>query len=306
MDTTGTANNSSNKAKAPSSSDKSTVSSKMAEQESDPYQVYRGLYPADKHQEYVMLHTMQHGLNAIVPEHPTHLPLVNDSSIPDSSKFRFEVSYLAKIFMSWGKEYDDEEDAASLSNVLAKKRGTTERMRIVYLHDGLKYQSFPRLGAEKMPGKTTHYYLQIPLSNNGYMYRIIADRDIAQRDISLHKGETHPDGIGGFVELTEDSMADFTPFAEFATAWFGCKAELIDQNVYYNGPYNRVDIVFERQDYPNEGDKVSLEICFEPGYPIKTFQKSTFRIKQKDIDEGKKRLGSVFGDKESSKKPRGT
>jgi len=58
-----------------------------------------------------------------------------------------------------------------------------------YTHDGLKYESFPRLGAKACAGGKTHNYLQIPLSNNGYMYRIIDDADIGVRNISLHRGK---------------------------------------------------------------------------------------------------------------------
>ena len=89
------------------------------------------------------------------------------------------------------------------------KKGKVEKIHMEYTHDGLKYESFPRLGAKACAGGKTHYYLQIPLSNNGYMYRIIDDADIGFRNLSLHRGATHPAGIGGFVSLTEVGAARF-------------------------------------------------------------------------------------------------
>jgi hypothetical protein len=58
----------------------------MADQNQDndlKFTVYRGFYPVDAHQAYVFLRALQNNA-ATVPDHPTHVPLRNDSTIPDS------------------------------------------------------------------------------------------------------------------------------------------------------------------------------------------------------------------------------
>jgi hypothetical protein len=250
----------------------------------DIFAVYRGLYPEDAHQAYVFLRAFQ---NASVPDHPSHIPLANDSTLPDSQKVRYELSYLVEIHKSWEKEYPALQEQLSLQNLLSMTKGKVEKMHMEYTHDGLKYESFPRIGAKACSGGKTHYYLHIPLSNNGYMYRIIDDEDIGFRNISLHRGATHPAGNGAYVSLTEVGAAQFAPFAVFASSWFGCSPEALVQSVFYNGLHNRVDVVLEREDYPNLGDKVSLDFCFEPGFPVKEFNHASFRVTQKYIDGGK-------------------
>ena len=103
------------------------------------------------------------------------------------------------------------------------------------------------------------------------MYRIIDDADMGFRNISLHRGAPHPAGIDGYVALTEVGAAQFTPFAAFASTWFGCSPEDLLKSVFYNGPHNRVDVVLESKDYPLAGDKVSLDLYFEPGLPVQEF-----------------------------------
>jgi hypothetical protein len=259
----------------------------MADQNQDELlTVYRGLYPTDAHQAYVFLRAFQ---NATVPDHPTHVPLGTDSTIPDSQKIRYELSYLVEIFKSWEKEYPALQEQLSLQkNLLAMKKGSVGKIHMEYSHDGLQYESFPRLGAKACAGGKTRYSLQIPLSNNGYMYRIIADADIGFRDILLHRGKTHPAGISGYVSLNEVGAAQFAPFAAFASAWYACSPEDLVQSVFYNSLHNRVDVVLERKDFPRPGDKVSLEICFEPGFPVQEFDHAAFRVTQKYIDGANK------------------
>ena len=109
--------------------------------------------------------------------------------------------------------------------------------------------------------------------------------DIGLRNLSLHhRGSTPPAGIGGYVSLTKDAAADFFPFVAFAASWFECEAENLELAVFYNGAKNRVDIVVERKNHPNDGDKVSLEFCFEPGFPIQEFDEATFRVTKAEID----------------------
>jgi hypothetical protein len=240
------------------------------------------------------LYAVYRGTYATVPDHPTHIPLANDSTLPDSQKVFYELSYLVKIFKSWEKEYPALSMEFSLQNLLTFSKGNLKKIHMEYLHDGLKYESFPRVGAKACVGGKTHYYLQTPLSNNGYMYRVIDDKDIGLRNISLHQGKTHPAGIGGYyVSLTEIGAAHFAAFAAFATTWFGCSPEDLLQSVFYNGPRNRFDVVFERKDYPLAGDKVSLELCFEPGFPVKEYSHASFRVTQEYLDGGKSKKPSI-------------
>ena len=260
----------------------------MSLQGQEAFTFYRGQFPADAHLAFVFLRAFQ---NAQIPDHPTHVPLANDSTLADSQKVRYELEYLLKIFESWLKEFPALKEQLSLQNLLAMKKGKVEKLHMEYKHDGLNYESFPRLGAKMRAGGRgkAHYYLQIPLSNNGYLYRIISDADIGLRNLSLHRGSTHPAGIGGYVSLTKDAAADFYPFVAFAASWFECGAENLNLAVFYNGAENRVDVVVERKNHPNDGDKVSLEFCFEPGFPIKEFDEATFRVTKAEIDDQEKK-----------------
>jgi len=146
------------------------------------------------------------------------------------------------------------------------------KLHLEYMHDGKLYQSFPRVGAKVISGgNNVEYHLQIPLSNDGYIYRMTPDIEIARRDLALHRGSTHPEGIEGFAQLHREAASDFLPFVAFARKWFQCNSRDISQQVFYNGSANRVDVVMERRNYPRKGDKVSIALCFEPGWPIEEF-----------------------------------
>ena len=75
---------------------------------------------------------------------------------------------------------------------------------------------------------------------------------------------------------------------EFVASWFQCGAENLDLAVFYNGDENRVNIVVERKNHPNDGDKVSLEFCFKPGFPIMDYDEASFRVTKAEIDDEKK------------------
>ena len=263
----------------------------MSLQDQEAFTFYRGQFPADAHQYVVFFRDFQ---NAEIPAHPTHVPLANDSTLADSQKVRYELAYLLKIFDSWLKVFPSLKKQLSLQKLLATEEGMVEKLHMDYKHDGLAYESRPRRGAKMNAGGSgkTHYYLQIPLSNNGYLYRIISDADIGLRNVALHRGRTHLHGIGGYVSLTKDAAADFFPFVAFAASWFECEAENLELAVFYNGAKNRVDIVVERKNHPNDGDKVSLEFCFEPGFPIQEFDEATFRVTKAEIDCQEKKLAA--------------
>lgn len=267
------------------------IMAKQGARDAESFAVYRGLLPADGHQAFVFLRYFQ---NAEVPDHPTHFPLANDSTIPDSQKILYELGYLVEIFKSWLKEYPELKEQLSCQKILAMDKGKVEKIHMEYLHDGLKYESFPRLGAKALAGGKTHYYLQIPISNNGYMYRVVNDADIGLRDLSLHKGRTHPTGIGGYVSLAKDAAAEFLPFLIFACSWFGCNEDDIALKVFYNGEKNRVDVVMERKDEPSRGDKVSLEICFEPGFPVQEFNQTAFCATKEEVAEQERKHAARF------------
>lgn len=154
----------------------------------ESYVVDRGLFPADAHQAYVFLRRFSE--SAEVPDHPTNVPLVNDSTIADSQKIRYELGYLLEIFSSWLKEYPGMKNHLSCLKVLSMEKVSVTKRHMEYIHDGLKYESFPRLGAKALAGGKIKYYLQIPISNNGYMYRIVNDADIHRPKLSRHKGES--------------------------------------------------------------------------------------------------------------------
>eukprot|EP00978_Attheya_sp_CCMP212_P027077 scaffold90284_cov45-Attheya_sp.AAC.1 len=181
--------------------------------------------------------------NAMVPEAPTtHVPLANDSSLPDSQKVRYELEYLVDIFKSWKTAYVGFDEVVSLSNLCAMQNTKMENGHTQYEHDGLAYKSFYRMGVNMMKGGKLHYYLQIPLSNNGYLYRIVNPEEIRHSGISLHQGVAHPSGIGGYVALNEIGSLPVSEFVEFASEWFGCDGTLLRLSVFYNGAHNRVDI----------------------------------------------------------------
>ena len=126
------------------------------------------------------------------------------------------------------------------------------------------------------------------------MYRVIENTSISQRGVPLHQGSKHPEGIAGYLELTEEASEHFASFALFALSWFGCteKPEEVTQSCFYNGNQNRIDIGFTRENYPCIGDNVVLEICFEPGFPMKRFIAKSFPLSQEFLDRGKKRIAA--------------
>jgi hypothetical protein len=222
----------------------------------------------------------------VLPDGPMHLPLANDSTLPDSEKVRFELKYLAEIFKAWKEVALTVQDNISLQNLLTITNNVSRE--VVYEHDGLAYQSLYCMGS-KVHKAGKHSYFQIPLVNSGYLYRIIETKDILQRDVWLHPGKTHPCGIGGYVALTEIASGCLHGFARFAVDWFNCSTdgtgpESLNQSVYYNDSANRVDIVFERRDYPTSGDRVSLEFCFEPGWPLKQVAPASFPLTKAYLD----------------------
>ena len=127
-----------------------------------------------------------------------------------------------------------------------------------------------------MKGPHKIFYLQIPLANNGYCYRVVGTDEIHRGEITLHQGKTHPKGIGGYVQLNPGASSPLSRFAEFALEWFG--SEDVHCSVYYNGNHNRVDILFGRDNFPQPGQKLMLEFCFEPGWPVKTFELDSFPV----------------------------
>jgi hypothetical protein len=84
---------------------------------------------------------------------------------------------------------------------------------VQYFHDEHWYNSFPRLES-KVKGAQKIFYLQIPLVNNGYCYRVIGTDEICRDEITLHQGKTHSQGIGGYVELKPEAAS---PLSRFAT-----------------------------------------------------------------------------------------
>lgn len=55
--------------------------------------------------------------------------------------------------------------------------------------------------------------------------------------------------------------------------------------VLYNGGKHRVDVVMERKNVPHRGDTVSLENCFEPGFPVDEFDETAFYVTQEEVDK---------------------
>ena len=222
---------------------------------------------------------------------PLRLPLLDDSSLPDSQKDRFELEYLTKIFEAWKEETKHFQDEISLQHL--RSLTVEESHGMEYEHDGLTYKSIYRMGHTRLQHGKKHYYFQVPLANSGYLYRIMEDKHVLRRDISLHHdGKAHPGGaIGGYVALNEIGSGRLYAFSKFAVEWFGCTSEeeaveCLRQGVYYNAGANRVDIVTERLDFPTPGDRVSLEFCFEPGFPVNKLGATTFGL-TKDFLDGK-------------------
>jgi hypothetical protein len=195
---------------------------------------------------------------------------------------------------SWEQVYPQFQDRVSVGRLCGLPVPSMELGEVEYDHDGLTYQSLYRFGAKSRSFDRRHFYFQIPLSNNGYLYRIV-DPDLVQqgnanRTVALHGGAAHPGGIDGYLPLTEVGSASLAEFADFGVTWFGCNIDLLRLSVfYYNGENNRVDIRVERLDFPAKRDKVSLEFCFEPGFPKKELDEFSFAITQDFLDKAPKR-----------------
>ena len=166
--------------------------------------------------------------------------------------------------------------------------GHCKEFHLEYDHKGKLYESFPLIGAKVVEGNI-EYYLQIDIhmSINGYdVYRMFPDTDIARRDLVLHHGRPYEGGIQGFAQLHRDAASDFLPFVEFARAWFQCpEQESIKQRVFCNGSANRVDVVMERLNYPRQGHKVSITLCFEPGSPVEDISEYLYDVYDQQIEE---------------------
>ena len=250
--------------------------------EEEELRVYRAFYPLESHAAFLAI------LNGVrtgrIPDAPNHIPLFHDASLPDSQKARFELRYLQRIFRSWLTSYPLVKEGLSMARVLSMQPGECTNFHLEYDHEGKLYQRFPRSGA-KVVRNNMEYYLQIPMSNDGYVYRMMPDTEIARRDIVLHRGTSHPEGIQGFARLHWEAASDFLPFVSFARAWFQCGKQSIQQGVFYNGSANRVDVVMERLNYPRQGHKVSITLCFEPGWPIEEFGDSLDDVGGQEIEE---------------------
>ena len=112
----------------------------MSLQGQEAFTFYRGQFPADAHQAFVFLRAFR---NAQIPDHPTHVPLANDSMLGDSQKVRYELAYLVKIFESWLEVFAVLKERLSLQNLLAMKKGDVKELHMQYEHDGLDYESSP-------------------------------------------------------------------------------------------------------------------------------------------------------------------
>jgi hypothetical protein len=108
--------------------------------------------------------------------------------------------------------------------------------------------------------------------------------EIRHSGISLDRGVAHPSVIGGYVALTEIGSPPLYEFVEFASEWFSCEGTLLRLSVFYNGAHNRVEIRMERLNFHRQGDKVSLEFCFEPGFPVQNLDSSSFAVTQEFLD----------------------
>jgi hypothetical protein len=245
------------------------------------YEHYRSIFDEEEHAQFVQFIGFpvrsREMLGLELPSRPIRLPLANDTGLSDSQKVKFELKYLAEIFDSWLDTVRTGDNGnfftTSLSRSSVCNCAYNHELEVQYFHDGRWYNSFPSIGS-KMKGRQKIFYLQIPLVNNGYCYRVVGTDEICRDEITLHQGKTHSQGIGGYVELKPEAASPLSRFATFARDWFG--SEDLDCSVYYNGNRNRVDILFGRNDFPKPGQKLMLEFCFEPGWPVKTFEANPF------------------------------
>lgn len=157
----------------------------MSEQsttEEEELRVYRALSPRESHAAFLAI--VNDVRTGQIPDAPTHIPLFHDASLPDSQKARFELRYLRRIFQSWLTSYPLVKEGLSMAKVLLMQPGECAKLHLEYEHDGKLYQSFPRIGA-KVVRQNIEYYLQIPMSNDGYVYRMVPDTGIARHNLTL-------------------------------------------------------------------------------------------------------------------------
>ena len=64
-----------------------------------------------------------------------------------------------------------------MAKVLLMQPRECAKLHLEYEHDGKLYQSFPRIGA-KVVQQNIEYYLQLPMSNDGYVYRMVPDAEL--------------------------------------------------------------------------------------------------------------------------------
>ena len=98
--------------------------------------------------------------------------------------------------------------------MLMMQPGECKKFHMEYEQDGKLYQSFPRFGA-KTGRQNIEYHLQIPMSNDDYVYRMTPGTEITLHNVAIHRGTSHPEGIRGFSPLHWDASSDFLPFFEF-------------------------------------------------------------------------------------------
>lgn len=244
---------------------------------------YRSIFDEEEHAQFVQFIGFpvrsREMLGLELPSRPIRLPLANDTGLSDSQKVKFEFKYLAEIFDSWLDTVRKGDNGnffpTSLSRSSVCNCAYNHELEVQYFHDGHWYNSFPRIGS-KMKGPQKIFYLQIPLVNNGYCYRVVGTDEIHRGEITLHQGKPHPKGIGGYVQLKPGASSPLSRFAKFALEWFG--SEDVHSSVYYNGNQNRVDILFGQDDFPQPGQKLMLGFCFEPGWPVKTLEMDSFPV----------------------------
>jgi len=171
-----------------------------------------------------------------------------------------------------------------MAKVLSIRRGACAKLHLEYEHDGKRCQSFPRTGAKSCKSNI-EYYIQIPMSNDGYVYRKMPVSDVLLRPIVLvWETNKHPDRIRGLLSL-DSSKASTSPILTFACRWFQCRKQAIQQGAFYSGSADCVNVVMERRDYPRQGDTVSITLCFEPGWPIEDFSSMLDDVGDEEIEE---------------------
>jgi hypothetical protein len=247
------------------------------------YEHYRSIFAEEEHGQFVQFIGFpvrtREMLGSDLSGRPIRLPLANDTGLSDSQKVKFELKYLGGIFDSWLDTVKKADNGNFFGTSLSLSRvcncDFNHNLEVEYSHDGHWYNSFPRIGS-KMKGTQKIFYLQISLANNGYCYRVVGTDEIHRGEITLHQGKTHPKGIGGYVQLKPESASPLARFAKFAVEWFGSTD--IHTMVFYNGNQNRVDILFGRNDFPQPGQKLMLEFCFEPGWPVQTSELDSFPV----------------------------